>query len=582
MRQLSGRGVLLEETIAARDGSGSDPAVEGVSARWLHGPFSDIFLGCGLLYALLFVGLGLIGPGITTSVSLGALAVGAIATGAPHYGATLLRVYEQREDRRKYALLAVWFSGLLVFLFGASLYWQALGIFFVSLYFIWNPWHYSGQNYGLAMMFLRRRGIEVTPVARRFLYASFVLSAFLAMVAMNAPRPASAQETAAGAKLIAPFFHFEPIGLPAPLMTTLLSLGLIAYVTSLVIAVVSLLRKSTLADILPSLLLVATQSLWFVLPVATRYWGLLQDFPPFDAQHVEYTFFFIAIGHSVQYLWVTSYFARRTKTYRSHFRFWLSCVLAGSALWHVPPLLLGGLALGTAAYTEGLAMLVATFVNLHHFVLDGAIWKLRDGPIARILLRESQGTGEAGERPPAIGTRGKRHWGRMLVNALGTLGVSVALISWWENEFGFVWASQQGDEVRMQAATERLELIGRPNGNYHRYLAQVARRKKDPGRALAELDRSLAVRDHPKSHFLKGHIYREQNDWDAAADAYERAYAIDPKPALLVYRLSQALIHLGRLNEADEILRKGLKLHPGNRPLQDQVRALKRARARAG
>jgi tetratricopeptide (TPR) repeat protein len=110
----------------------------------------------------------------------------------------------------------------------------------------------------------------------------------------------------------------------------------------------------------------------------------------------------------------------------------------------------------------------------------------------------------------------------------------------------------------------------------------MARSKKDPDRALAELDRSLAVRDHPKSHFLKGHIYREQNDWGAAADAYERAYAIDPKPALLIYRLSQALIHVGRLNEADEILRKGLKLHPGNRPLRDQVRALKRARTGAG
>jgi hypothetical protein len=571
----------LAEVITSGHGSISDRAVDGASARWLHGPFSDMFLGCGLLYVLLFAALGLMGPGITTSVSLGALAVGAIATGAPHYGATLLRVYEQREDRRRYALLAVWFSAGLVALFGLSLYWSALGIFLVSLYFIWNPWHYSGQNYGLAMMFLRRRGIEVTPVARRFFYASFVLSAFLAMVAMNAPRPASAQETATGAKLIAPFYHFEPLGLPVPLLTTLLVLGLIAYVSCLVIAVASLLRKGTLADILPSLLLVATQSLWFVIPVATRQWGLLQGFLPFDAQHAEYTFFFIAIGHSVQYLWVTSYFANRTKTYRGHFRYWLSCVLAGSALWNVPPLLLGGFALGTAAYTEGLAMLVAAFVNLHHFVLDGAIWKLRDGPIARILLREPQ-AGEAGERPPAIGTGGNRHWGRLLVNALGTLGVSVALIAWWENEFGFVWASQRGDEVRMQLAAERLEMIGRPSSDYHRHLAQVARRNGDPEGALAELDRSPAVREHPKSHFVKGHIYREQSDWGAAADAYGRAYAIDPKPVKLIYRLSQALIHAGRFDAADEVLRKGLELHPGDRALQEQVRALKRARAGVG
>jgi hypothetical protein len=35
----------------------------------------------------------------------------------------------------------------------------------------------------------------------------------------------------------------------------------------------------------------------------------------------------------------------------------------------------------------GLGLLTASIVNLHHFVLDGAIWTLRDGRVARMLLR---------------------------------------------------------------------------------------------------------------------------------------------------------------------------------------------------
>ena len=85
--------------------------------RWLHGPVWDVLLGCGVLYFVFFIALGLSGPALTGKISLAGLAIVAIMTGAPHYGATLLRVYDQRESRRRYAVLAVWFTVALVFLF---------------------------------------------------------------------------------------------------------------------------------------------------------------------------------------------------------------------------------------------------------------------------------------------------------------------------------------------------------------------------------------------------------------------------------------------------------------------------------
>jgi hypothetical protein len=41
--------------------------------------------------------------------------------------------------------------------------------------------------------------------------------------------------------------------------------------------------------------------------------------------------------------------------------------------------------LSPVPFDTGLLLLVNAAVNLHHFVLDGAIWKLRDGTVARIL-----------------------------------------------------------------------------------------------------------------------------------------------------------------------------------------------------
>ena len=45
-----------------------------------------------------------------------------------------------------------------------------------TLYICWSPWHYTGQNYGLLMMFARRGGAQITSNERRWLHAAFVAS----------------------------------------------------------------------------------------------------------------------------------------------------------------------------------------------------------------------------------------------------------------------------------------------------------------------------------------------------------------------------------------------------------------------
>ena len=78
------------------------------SGGWLFGPGTDLLLGCGGVYFAIFVLFTLGGSGLRDAQGAWLVAVITLVVSAPHYGGTLLRVYEQRADRRAYALFSLW------------------------------------------------------------------------------------------------------------------------------------------------------------------------------------------------------------------------------------------------------------------------------------------------------------------------------------------------------------------------------------------------------------------------------------------------------------------------------------------
>ncbi len=541
-------------------------------SRWLFGPVPDLFLGCGLGYAIVFVLLWAEGPRISQWLPLGMMPLLLLLTGTPHYGATLLRVYEERESRRKYAFFTVWVSLALAVAFVASLHWVALGSILLTLYFNWNPWHYGGQNYGLALMFLHRRGVPVDPRTKRLVYACFLLSALLAIVEMNGGARGAiyAPEDAGAAKVIGPAFRFLPLGIPREVRQLLMAGGLVAYLGCVAGAFLRLKRGASWRDLGPSALLVATQSLWFVVPAAVRLWGAGRGVFPLSNQHYLYAFMWVAVGHAVQYLWITSYYARREGRLGRKSAYFAKCVLAGAAIWHVPALLFAPGVFGSVAYSDGLRLLIAAVVNLHHFVLDGAIWKLRDGSVASKLLRTP------GQAPAPIDAPARLGWRRPALWAAGALGVALAVMGTWEREFGVRQAAERGDVIRLQRAARRLAWIGQDEAAVHRTLGEIELRRGRVELAIREFDKSLALKRHPKVYFQKGNLYARQRDWGAAAEAFEAAYAIDPAPVKLVSHLTRALVQAGRPDRAQEVLREALERHPGDPTLvalQEQLLA---------
>ncbi|MBM4383428.1 MAG: hypothetical protein FJ091_08670 [Deltaproteobacteria bacterium] len=142
-------------------------AATSAPTPWLFGRWRDLLFGCGALYTLAFALLLAAGPEVRAAQP--ALLFPLLLTFAsmPHYGATLLRVYERSRDRRSYALFSLWATLAVAAWFLAGTLNAAAGAWLVTLYLTWSPWHYTGQNYGLAVMFLRRAGVAIEGEEKR-------------------------------------------------------------------------------------------------------------------------------------------------------------------------------------------------------------------------------------------------------------------------------------------------------------------------------------------------------------------------------------------------------------------------------
>jgi tetratricopeptide (TPR) repeat protein len=528
--------------------------VAAPASGWLFGAVPDLLLGCGVGYALVIALLCVFGPDVRDALWPGALPFVAVLIGAPHYGATLLRVYERREDRRAYALFAVHATVLLWAAFVVATRWYWLGSLLLTIYLSWSPWHYTGQNYGLAVMFLRRRGVALDAVTKRWVYASFVLSYVVIFVALHSHAP--------GAEYTPPFYAADgyrvlSLDLP-PVPANLVFLAALGgYVLAIAVTAVRLLRRASLRAIAPALALAVTQALWFALPVAMRRFGLLANLEPFAPEYAGWYFFWAALAHSIQYVWVTSYFARGAAGFAGFAPYLTKALFAGCAIWFVPAVLFAPAVLGRIPYDAGLSALIAAVVNLHHFVLDGAIWKLRDGRIARILVR-SEAAAPTGDAPASRGPG--RGW--IAVWAVGAAMLAIALASFFETEVGLRQAYQRADIARMRVALTRLAWMGRASATNHLLFGRILASRGDKEGALRELERSTDLYPTPDAYAALADAFEGTGRMREARTAIDRAVELAPDAAPLVYRSASLANRNGDADRARELLERAVALAP--------------------
>ncbi len=525
----------------------------GSGGAWLYGPTIDLLIGAGAGYLLsvpLFLWIGREWAVTGWPVIVGAGF--ALFLAGPHYGATLLRVYEQRDDRRKYAIFSLGATIVLAALFGVALHHVFVGSLLVTAYASWSPWHFSGQNYGLALLFLRRRGVAIDAFTRRCLHASFFLSFVLSLLVMHGT--ASTLTFSSVPVSSASVFRFLSLGISRDVLDVAVPLVAAGYACTLAATAFSLLRRARPAELLPSACLVLTQSLWFAVPAALP---LLTDAP---LQGLAFAVVWISAAHSAQYLWVTSYYDRQQRQSRGDGTrrpagYWLHALLAGTAVTTLPALVFAPRLLGSVPWDSGLAILVFSVVNLHHFVLDGAIWKLRDGRVARFLLREQpsvRGAQPASPRRPP--------WGRAVVALLGAVSLVVASLDVFEREIVINRAG--GDVDRVVRSARRLAWIGRDAPGLHEQIARARLRQNRPEDAIAEYRRSLALQPTSSAWLGLGVVHASQADWAAAGRAFDAALALDPDDTRALTQRGRVWLELGRPDLARRDLERAKLLDP--------------------
>jgi hypothetical protein len=302
----------------------------------------------------------------------------------PHFAATSQRLYGSPEARAQYPYTT--YGAPLLVLGGvvASLLSPAfVAPAFVKLFLLWSPFHFSAQTVGLTVLYSRRAGVTLDGWPRRFL-TIWVFGSFVA-----------AQAIGESAVTTQTFYsvHFPLLGIPEWLGNACL---VVMYAAMAAFLGWGLSWSISQRRVLPWILLVpgVAQLCWFILGAGTPGY---REFVPFF--------------HSLQYVLVAFVLqlklrseiavqeSSRFRVGRESLKWFGLAVLLGYFLFEGAPRILSawtGLEVGLA-----LAVFIAG-VQLHHFFVDGVIWKLRDPRVRSPLLADLGGILRSPARRPAV------------------------------------------------------------------------------------------------------------------------------------------------------------------------------------
>jgi tetratricopeptide (TPR) repeat protein len=474
---------------------------------WIYRPWLDLLVGCGAWSAPLLAVAAWLKPSHTHGWAVGFYLL-AVIFNYPHFMATIYRAYHTRENFEKYKIFTLHITLLLVvtgILLHAS-YWLLPWIF--TLYICWSPWHYTGQNFGLLMMFARRSGATVTPSERSWIRAAFWASYLMLL--------ASFETGGSSDPLIL------SLGLPAKFtLPARLVLGA-AFAAFSAIAFWPLIRRMGVRALAAPLTLALTQFLWFVLPT------LLELRANYQIPQTRYSSGILAVLHSAQYIWITSYFQQREARAagQSHWRmpiYFLTLIAGGIALFIPGPWLVSRI----LHYDFTTSFLIFTaVVNIHHFILDGALWKLRDSRVSSLLIDRSAKV--AGAAPPHGNPTTEVRSVSRTIFAAPAFGIAIVvlLLAW-----GFM------DQIHFALGTD--------------------------DENLSSLERAASM--NPYDSMLQARIASAETRAGRKGDAVQsltRAVAINPHNAALQQACARAMLEDGRYADAYAHYAKMLTMFP--------------------
>ncbi len=479
---------------------------------WIARPSIDLVIGCGG-WSLPLLALAYLLTGDAERAWSASFYSLALVVNYPHYMATIYRAYGRGEWRR-HAAFTVWWTLLLIALAASAHIVTAIIPLLFTAYVMWSPWHYSGQNYGLLMMFVKRGGRQLSPVAQRLLKFAFVASYLMLLASFNSGASADPMVLSAG--------------LPLPVVQIICIIAVLVTAAGAAMLVSQLRQQRHASSIVPPLMLMTTQVLWFVAPtVATT-------FTSFTAPQTRYSSGVLALMHSAQYLWITQYFAKRDQGGAwSAARYWIAVVAGGIALFLPVPWLASRVA--HLDFTSSM-LIVTAVVNIHHFMIDGVVWKLRDPRVSQALTTDVAADATARGTASGFGRR-------IAIGAAAIVLIALAAVDQWRYRL----ALRSGDPVSLQQAIA----LNPYDAPAQSRLLQVLVDTGSYDAARGQIDALIAAQpDNVEAHVNAGVLARRTGRVDDAIASWLRALAINPDQPQVQLYAAEALHERGRAAES--------------------------------
>src|ERR1044071_6396964 len=309
----------------------------------------------------------------------------------PHFAATNHRLYQSRENVAQYPLTAFAVPPLVAAGAVASFAMpNVVAPYFIKLFLLWSGYHYCGQTVGITLVYARRAGFSFGRLERLAL-SGFVFGTYFLSVARSE----------AGAGLRSYYGISYPM-LRLPQYVSVLA-GYALWMCGLLFLLLVVNWCVSNRRALPPIVLLpaASQLLWFIVGSG-------------DANFNAFVPFF----HSLQYLLIawSMHLKERLDTgglapsrrfvARESLR-WGAVIFAVGAFlfWMLPHALASSTGLGF----QIAAPIVLAGVQIHHFFVDGVIWKLKNPKVSSPLLvnieqlvRPGAARTESAPRPVAL------------------------------------------------------------------------------------------------------------------------------------------------------------------------------------
>ena len=286
-----------------------------------------------------------------------------------HLASTTVRLYTIPGNRTSFPFLTMVLPILMLVILTICIALpHYLGRSFLSIYLTWSPYHYAAQAYGLACMYSYRSGCMLAPNDKKLLWWVSMIPFIYIFISGG---------ELVGLQWLVPARFFEG-GISVVLDWVSKGLAMLCYAAPLALFYKIYRSPSGPMPVIGLLMLIANAS-WFILLelINAVVWA--------------------TVFHSVQYLAIVLIFHVKDQqrnpsnhhgaVYHVVWFYGLSVVLAYGLTQLIPRAFVyagfGGVEATMSAFAA---------INIHHFIVDAYIWRLKKGDANREIVEESLAT----------------------------------------------------------------------------------------------------------------------------------------------------------------------------------------------